>query len=117
MNDDESDASPDDLVQWDASPECLQRMKDAKARGEKADWTVTRTRLGYAGPVGPVGEMGFEIRWETESAGFGVVTVYDDDAGGVHCESEGLSRNFVRAVFMKYVDTMLFTEAKPDGQA
>ena len=31
MNDDESDASPDDLVQWDASPECLQRMKDANS--------------------------------------------------------------------------------------
>jgi hypothetical protein len=111
-----SDDDIDESIQWDASPECIQRMKDAKASGAKADWKVTRARMGYSGPIGPAGESGFEVRWETESAGFGVMTVYEDE-DGPRCESEGLSRDFVKAVVLKLVDSMLFTEAKPDGRA
>lgn len=61
------------------------------------NWTVIRA----------VSYNHFGVHWETTSAGFGECGFYFND-GKIHCDSEGLGRDFVRAVLNKLVDDAIF---------
>lgn len=89
-------------IKWDA-PEAMQRMLQAKATGAKPDYTVTSAKLVAANEVEPVG---FVIAWETESAGFGQVTIQIDEEGNTIIDAETMGRDFVKAVFAKLVDSI-----------
>jgi hypothetical protein len=49
----------------------------------------------------------FVVTWGTESAGFGNITFYKKK-GKIHCESEAMSKEFVKEVLAKLVDTAIF---------
>lgn len=87
-------------VQFDASPECVGRMMNSDG---KPDWTVTRVRLD-AWNKGSHGGPGFEVAYETWSAGFGTVTIYQDADGKLNCDNEAMGRTFLKAVLSKLID-------------
>jgi len=80
-----------------ASPECIERLA-LPGRGIKPDFTVTAARLESTS------DSGFMIAWETQSAGFGTVTIYRDDAGVLKCDNEAMSLRFVKEVFAKFLE-------------
>lgn len=78
-------------------PSALDSMLDAINTGKEPDWNVTKVEL----------ESSFGIHWATVSAGFGEVVFYLKD-GKPHCDSEGMSKQFVMSVLAKLVDSATF---------
>jgi len=88
-----------------ASPECVSEALETFKTGRKPDFTVTRAYLSEA--WNHEKSKGFEISWETVSAGFGSITVaVDQETGKVRCDTESMSKRFVKEVFAKFVDDL-----------
>ncbi len=79
--------------------ECIKRM----VRPGKADFTVTAARLVGAGEKN--GEVWLIIAWETESAGFGELSI-SQDGEALEADTERMGRRFVGEVFAKLVSNM-----------
>jgi hypothetical protein len=87
-------------VEWDASPECIDGMLNLVG---EPDWTITRVRLMGLGPTG------FELAWETKSAGFGVVTILVK-SDKLYCGNEGMGKKFIKSVFDRFVEDLTLLE-------
>lgn len=95
----------------DASPECVANMAVLKGAGAKPDFTVTRVYLKATWEANDIpgdiaqGNRGFILGWETVSAGFGELTVWSCPEGNF-CETEGMSKRFVREVLAKFAESL-----------
>lgn len=67
--------------------------------GAKHDFTVTNVEM----------YEGFTLQWQTVSAGFGQLTFYNKN-GKLHCDTEAMSRDFVRSVLMKLADDVILDD-------
>lgn len=47
---------------------------------------------------------GITIQWSSRSLGFGEVIISQDEQGGVMIDSEAMSKEFVKALFIKLAD-------------
>jgi len=73
------------------------------------DFTVTGTILNCWGKTdNNLG--GFEVLWQTVSAGFGSATFYIDQTGKLCCENEGMSRRFLRDVLSHLVGNAILSD-------
>lgn len=70
---------------------------------DPARFEVTHATLVWAGITDR--GTGFTIAWQTKGAGFGETSVLFKD-GELHCDNECMSRDFIRRVFDKLVDSM-----------
>ncbi len=83
-----------------ANPEAMRRLAERKAAGKSPDFTVTGA---YVRETWRTAEKdGFIIAWETESAGFGELTVVTKN-GKTRVDSEGMSMAFCLRVFGKLI--------------
>jgi hypothetical protein len=94
------DAKDEVKVEWDASPECIDGM--LKHTGDP-DFTVTRVRL-----LG-LDTTGFELAWETKSAGFGVLG-FIVKGDKLYCANETMGKAFIKSVFNRFVDDLTLLE-------
>ncbi len=87
-------------VTW-RNPQAMDRALAAKAEGRKPDFTVTGARLDRVQQGPP---LGIVIAWETQSAGFGELTIRQYEDGRVALETEGMSADFCKRVLGKLVE-------------
>ncbi len=80
-----------------ADPAALKRFVNTVNMGEEPDWTIVSIDI-FPHVV---------ITWGTKSAGFGNITFYKKGKK-LHCDSETLPKDFVKAVLLKLVDTAIF---------
>ena len=66
------------------------------------DFTVT----------GVVIHEGFQVNWQTISAGFGELYFYLGDDQKIHCSNECMSRNFVRSVLLKLAEDVILDDER-----
>lgn len=85
-------------IEVDASPECVSRMIEGRKKSTKPDFTVT------AAKVLQLQDEFLVVAWETQSAGFGTVSIYKDTDGTYRCGNETMDRRFLKSVFSKLLD-------------
>jgi hypothetical protein len=71
----------------------LKAMLAAIKSGEKMDWTIISVEL----------RGRFGVEWCTTSAGFGGFDFYTE-GGKIRCDSETMSKEFIKSVLCKLVD-------------
>ena len=94
----------------------------ASARAQKAlatmdfndpnpDFTITEIDLNCWGPFKLYGVQinygGFDITYETKSAGRGRVTIYNANDGKLRCERQGMSQQFIKDLLARLVDELI----------
>jgi hypothetical protein len=80
---------------------------------DNPDFTITSTALECWGPWHEDdrgNDGGFEIKWETRSAGCGRLVVCLED-GRLVCQNEGMGRRFIREVFEHLIGQMELEDA------
>lgn len=79
----------------------------------KPDFTVKEARL-VSGWKTDVNNVGFVVRWATESAGFGELSVHVLD-GRLTIDNERMTKGFVKEVLSKLVDSAELVDPEPEG--
>lgn len=73
--------------------------------GNNADFTIVEAEVdSFWGPY-ESNNGGMDIHWSTVSAGFGRLTIHITKDGKLKAETEGMSKEFCKAVFAKLVDS------------
>lgn len=74
----------------------------------KPDWTLTSLKIdGFWGKY-EHNQGGVDIHWSAQSAGCGRIVIHINNEGKLMCDSQCLSREFVKSVLCQLVDQMEF---------
>ena len=106
---DENGGTKEPEVTIMASDECVAGIVEQMLTGEKPDHTITRVSIDNFGDCASGDGLYLCLAWETQSAGFGVLTIYQREDGKIEMDTEAMSAEFVKAVFNKLVDSAELT--------
>ena len=70
----------------------------SKIDPKNPDFTITEAKLSYA--WNQPGSCGFEVSWETVSAGFGKTMIYTKE-GKLYCDNEAMNLLFLGSVLLR----------------
>lgn len=77
----------------------------ANGLGSPSDFTLTKVEVESCWGKWNGNDGGFEVAWQTVSAGAGGLTFYLR-GGKLHCDNESMSQDFIKGVLSKMVDEM-----------
>ena len=52
----------------------------------------------------------FIIQWSEPGTGWGEFTFYKDEDGGIHCDNECMSKEFVKKIMNRFIDEIIFDD-------
>jgi len=76
----------------------------ARVNMKTPDFTITGVQLDHTWNEEGTNRKGFLLTWQTQSAGFGELVFIMWEDGSLHCDSETMSKSFVKSVFNYLVD-------------
>jgi hypothetical protein len=52
----------------------------------------------------------FILYWSEPGIGFGEFVFYKDEDGNIHCDSETMSKEFLKKIFARFIDEVIFDD-------